>query len=476
MVVSGNTSLENTVLTTVSAGTVRSNNLWINGSVLNANDGTRSSLILPGDNTVWSTDLNYNFNVNGLLATGVVSAGSIGAPGITAGTLYATAITSANVAALNASIGNIQLSGTISANNNTNASIILSDSGIRFRNNDDNHGLQFNLALDGPRMWGFEGGAVGYGGINGSNALTWNSSGITVNGNVSSGSIGAAGATIGTLYANTITASNLYVSGSVVSVNVTTLNLVDNVISSGTLVVSGNTSLGNTVLTTVSAGTVRSNNLWINGSVLNANDGTRSSLILPGDNTVWSTDLNYNFNVNGLLATGVVSAGSIGAPGITAGTLYATAITSANAQVSGTVSAGTLATPLITSSSLGVAGATVGTLYSNGISMNYTSIDTGRMVGAKNQTAANITGFNFSSSYDSFLAYLTIRMPGACEIITLIGFKTPVSNEWRMDQVSSGDYTQVPVEITTSGQLIYSAPDAGVAGPTFSWYALRNIA
>ena len=205
-------------------------------------------------------------------------------------------------------------------------------------------------------------------------------------------------------------------------------------------------------------------------------------MVLAGNNTVWNTDLNYNFNVNGLnvgtygaTVNGTVSAGSLGAAGITTGTLYATSITAANAELSGTISAGTHVGTLFTSSSLGVAGATVGTLYSNSISMNYMSVNSGRVASANNVSAANITGFNFSNSYDSFISYLTIRTHGACEVLTLIGFKKPVTHEWRMDQVSSGDYTQVPVDITTAGQLIYSAPNTGSDGPIFSWFTQRVI-
>ena len=62
-----------------------------------------------------------------------------------------------------------------------------------------------------------------------------------------------------------------------------------------------------------------------------------------------------------------MSVGSIGAAGITTGTLYATSITSANAQLSGTISAATFVGSLVSAGSIGAAGITTGTLYANSI-------------------------------------------------------------------------------------------------------------
>ena len=428
----------------------------------------------------------------------LVSTGSIGAAGITTGTLYAATITSANV----------QVSGTISA-------------------------ATFVGSLVSTGSVGAPGATIGtlY-------ATTITSANVQLSGTISAGthvgslfsagSLGAAGITVGNIYntgtmmvGRTSTTANWDATESCVAISATEgsgravillgnhpsasnqnwhivneggpLNIINGNYGSGISKLLLNTSGNLYASGQVAAGTdLRApGSLWIGssgGAVLGC-DGTTSQWTLPGSNNVWTSDTSYNFNVSKNLnvnnGSGSVSAGtfvgslvtssSLGVAGATVGTLYATSITSANVQVSGTVSAGTLATPLVTSSSLGVAGATIGTLYSNSISMNYMSVDSGRMVGSVNQTASNITGFNFSSSYDSFISYLTIRTPGASEVLTLIGFKTPGSNVWRMDQVSSGDYTQVPVDITTSGQLIYSAPNAGSDGPIFSWFTQRVI-
>jgi hypothetical protein len=128
-------------------------------------------------------------------------------------------------------------------------------------------------------------------------------------------------------------------------VNVTTLNLIDNVISSGTLIVSGITSLGSTNVTTISAGT---------------------------------------------LVGSLVSVGSIGVAGATVGTLYATTITGANLQLSGTISAGTHVGSLFSSGSLGAAGATVGTLYATSITAS--SAQFSGIVSTGTLQATNVTG------------------------------------------------------------------------------------
>ena len=122
------------------------------------------------------------------------------------------------------------------------------------------------------------------------------SSGTYVGSLMSSGSLGATGATIGTIYATTISSSNMYVSGSVVSVNVTTLNLIDNIISSGSLIVSGNTSLGTVVISgTLSSGSIRTSNLTtsnittsniiatnVTNGTMNASDITTGNINITG--------------------------------------------------------------------------------------------------------------------------------------------------------------------------------------------------
>jgi hypothetical protein len=76
--------------------------------------------------------------------------------------------------------------------------------------------------------------------------------------------------------------------------------------------------------------------------------------------------INNNLYIgSGSLLGTLVSFGSIATPGITVGTLYASVVTSANAQISGTISAATYVGSFVSSGSIATVGATVGTLYAS---------------------------------------------------------------------------------------------------------------
>ena len=159
-------------------------------------------------------------------------------------------------------------------------------------------------------------------------------------------------------------------------------------ISSGSLIINGGISIGCT-----------SNSLSItSGGALSIAGGASISKDIRVGNSVYVTD-----NMNSTL----VSSSSLGATGATVGTLYASVVTSANVQASGTVSTGTLVCSLVSSGSLGAAGATIGTLYANNItvsnlyvsgstiSMNITTvntIETNTTTGTLNVTTGITTG------------------------------------------------------------------------------------
>ena len=119
----------------------------------------------------------------------------------------------------------------------------------------------------------------------------------------SGGSIGVAGATVGTLYANTITVGNLYVSGSTISMNITTVNLIDTNISTGTLnVTNGITSSS----LTVSGASV------LNGGITTGNINFTGNLYQNGaaysPPSQWTTTNGNVSYTSGSVVTGTVSA------------------------------------------------------------------------------------------------------------------------------------------------------------------------
>ena len=159
-------------------------------------------------------------------------------------------------------------------------------------------------------------------------------------------------------------------------------------LSSGSMVINGGLSIGCT-----------SNSLSVtSGGAVSIAGGASISKDVRVGNSVYVSD-----NINST----IVSSGSIATPGATVGTLYATMVTSANAQLSGTVSAGTVVASIVSSGSIGTTGATVGTLYASNItvgnlyvsgstvSMNITSvnmIETNTTTGNLNVTNSITTG------------------------------------------------------------------------------------
>ena len=76
---------------------------------------------------------------------------------------------------------------------------------------------------------------------------------------------------------------------------------------------------------------------------------------------------------------------------IGSGTLYASTVTAANAQISGTISAANIVGSLFSGGSIGVAGATVGTLYANTITVGNLFVS-GSIISNLNVTNGITTG------------------------------------------------------------------------------------
>ena len=127
------------------------------------------------------------------------------------------------------------------------------------------------------------------------------------------------------------------------------------------------------------------------------------SIITPGVTvgTLYATSITSgNAQVSDTISaatvvTSLISSGSVGTPGATIGTLYTSIITSGNAQVSGTISAATVVATLISSGSIGTPGATIGTLYANNITSS--NIYVSGSVISVNVTSINVIDTNITT-------------------------------------------------------------------------------
>ena len=397
-------------------GLTSTNNSNTLGNIYTTNGNVGIGITNPST----TLDVSGSAQISGTISAGthvgtLFSTGSLGAAGATIGTVYATTVTS----------GTAQISGTISAGTHVG-----------------------NL---------FSSGSFGAGGatIGTLYATTVTSANAQISGTISagthvgtlfsSGSLGASGATIGTLYATTVTSASaqisgtisagthvgsLFSSGSLGASGITVGTLYANSITGSNAQLSGNITANNMYVQRIDVnGPGNSGSVWLNGSRF-ASDGTTSNLLMSGSNTIWFSDTNYNFVVsNALQATSVTTAtlyatiitggnaqisgtisagtyvgtlfssGSFGAAGATIGTVYATTVTSGTAQISGTISAGTHVGTLFSSGSLGAAGATIGTVYATTVTSASAQISgtisagtlVGSLVSAASISVSNIT-------------------------------------------------------------------------------------
>lgn len=457
----GSIGVSGATVGTLYATTVTASNLYVSGSVVSVNVTTLNLI----DNVISSGSLivSGNTSMASIIVSGRITAASIGAKGVTVGTVY--------------------------ANNGTNASFVLNNSSIIFRANGDiNHGLQYNAAVDGPELWGWEGGALGYNGSTGANSLVWSSSGINVNGTVSSGNIGSNGATIGTIYATTITSASIkstsVTSASIRSTNVIATNLtVSNLLLSPNAVFSTGISTGALCANTITVSNIQTSaistgsiNIPYGYNTINVPGYTNTALIdvsWDGANDVTSIYTPGNWSSGAKLCIkgdGSVTATSIGVTGATVGSLYATTISSSSIQISGTVSSanfigsllsvGNLYSTNFTTSNFNVSNLTVGnltvttTLNTGKLSCNTlgniitTNGNIGINIVSPSSTARLhiydplITGTNFSTSSLLIDRFYTSGSYSGCHIMMRGGYYSAngtTDTNTTMDSSTSGN-------------------------------------
>ena len=390
--------------------------MYVSGSVVSVNVTTLNLI----DNVISSGSLiiSGNTSLGSVVISGIVSAGthvgslfssgSFGAAGATIGTLYAVVVTSSNlqvsgIVSAGTHVGSLFSSGSIGAagatigtlyaNNSTNASVILNNSSIIFRDNSDlNHGLTYNAIVDGPELWGWGGGALGYGGFTGANSLVWSSSGINVNGTVSAGNMGVLGATIGTLYSTTVT------SGAIRTNNLTVSNLIRSPNAIFTSISVGNISTSNLQTSSISTSSI---NIPYGYNTINVSGYTNTALIdvsWDGSNDVTSIYTPGNWSSGPKLCIkgdGSVTASSIGVDGATIGTLYSTTITSGSVLTSNiSVNNLTVSNLLRSPNAIFSTSISVGNISSSNIQISG-SLTTGSIL-ASNINVSNLTASNLA--------------------------------------------------------------------------------
>jgi hypothetical protein len=316
-----------------------------------------------------------------------VTASNIGA----SSTVYASTFTGSN-AQLSGAISAATLVGSTVTASNIGASGTVSAAnfiGTKFRLENESHGLNYVASVDGPVLYGWDGGALAYNGsATGGNSLVWTRSGITTANIYASSAI-----TVGTIIASTVTAANIGASSTIYASTFTGANVqLSETISAATHVgttmsasnmyssvmsaanigasstiyastftganaqLSGTISAATHVGTTMSASnlyagalTVTQGNIrridmdttgyayggiWINGSWI-LSSGVTAGYIMGGGNTLWTSDTSYNFIVANALKASSVTTGSVQVSGtISAATLVGTTMTASNMYAS----------------------------------------------------------------------------------------------------------------------------------------------
>jgi hypothetical protein len=237
--------------------------------------------------------------------------------------------------------------------------------------------------------------------------------------------------------------NNLYVGGSVVSVNITTLNIIDNNISTGTF---------NATAATIGT---------LNGTLFTAGSiGAAGATV----GTLYATALTGTSATIGTVLSTLASAGSIGAAGATVGTLYVSTVTAANAQLSGTISAGTHVGSLVSAGSMGASGITTGTLYST--NANATNASIGTLNVSSGLTTGNI---NFTGSlYQNGVLYVSSQWTSTNGNLFYTSGNIGIYNTapaYALDVSGGANITGVVSAGTLVGSLV-SAASMGVSGAT----------
>ena len=336
----------------------------------------------------------------------------------------------------------------------------------------------------------------------------------------SSGSIGAAGATIGTLYA-----------GNAITTNITTSNILTNICNIGgkyangmlTLIGSSSSVNGPHIHTfTVDDTTYpvfqqlnwsRDNislnfdyyydGVWrtssintgyqiykLNNALLfnyaNGSAGSSSGFFTAlcvgstgnvGINNIvpqTTLDISGSTRISGTISAGTLvgtlfSSGSFGTPGATIGTVYATSITSASAQISGTISAGTHVGTLFSSGSFGAGGATIGTVYANiitsGTAQISGTISAGTHVGSLFSSGSiGASGATVGTVYAITVTSASAQISGTISAATLVG-----------SLFSSGSFGAAGATIGTLYTNIITSGTAQISGTISAGTLVGNL-
>ena len=323
---STNITATNIVATNISSGTFTATN--VSASTLDLSTGATSAAINVTGLSTLQTATATNVSASTLdLSTGATSA-AINVTGLsTLQTVTATNVsaatadlsTGATIAALNipSSAGNISM--------NQNA-INLGLSGVVY------HGLKYDSIPNGPKIWGWGGGALAYGTTGANTVLTWNTAGsVGIGTTTTSHRLDVNG---------TARITTSLTTGAVFSTNVTSTNIVATALSTGSL------NLTSLIASHISSGT------------LDLSTGATSAALKVSNLSTLNTVTASDVTVANLLATTQMSTGTLHAnfgSFNTVGTslMNVTTISGGSAHFSGDINvAGTLTVVNITSTNL----------------------------------------------------------------------------------------------------------------------------
>ena len=195
----------------------------------------------------------------------------------------------------------------------------------------------------------------------------------------------------GTLYASTVTAANAQISGTI-----SAANIVGSIVSAGTITAPGATITSLYANNNITTGTISLSNTY--GIDFASNIGNQQIAFADLPNNFFGIGANnsamqYQAGANSVhrFYTNASRGTANGALGTLIASITSTGISTANAQISGTVSAATLVGSLFSGGSIGVAGATVGTLYANTITVGNLFVS-GSIISNLNVTNGITTG------------------------------------------------------------------------------------
>jgi len=458
-----------------------------------------------------------NISAGNISASNIYISGSVVSVNVTTLNLIDNNITSANIVASNVTAGNISaaslnMSGTLSLNNQ---SLFLRDM---------YHQLIYNATLDGPQLYGYGGGALGYrtpGTVTPVNILSWNSNGISTGNATFTGSITSSntiritnnvyGINYGTNFGNKQFALAIPDATSYYGIGAdnsamqyqTGIGATHKFFISSTQGTS-NAALGTLVVTIdsngISTGTLAATSVTCGGTI--------SGVTFTGANAQLSGTISAGTHVGTTFSAGTMHAGNISAS--SARMTYASAGSlvlggeialqdnvlnfgnygqrfigiSYNSGVDGPVIYGwsggdlsytssgvTVSSLRWNSGGISSSNAQIGTVTTGTLELVQSTLSSKTASISINASATNITGFSFSSSTTaSFTANVTMICTSAIEYFTVHGVYSRATSTWMLDSSSIGDSTGLTLSITSTGQMQYTATVAG----TLRWTYFDN--